>query len=105
MQTFMVIGVIARIGAPPLALLARESGYGLLYAGEFPVLETGAALEDFWCAVRAAASDYPHVDVDDREAYWVRPHIRVELCGDGVRCLPAGSRGADAGAGAASLTA
>ncbi len=77
---FVVIGTERRPGVPALALLAREAGGGLAYAGSAFVTLKEAEREKFWRRAEALQADRPTLAGFRRKhASWCRPELRVHV--------------------------
>lgn len=74
---FVVIGT-SRGARAPMALLAREDGGRLQYAGSAMVTLAGAERERFWRANERLKVDQPSLPMEARkETSWLRPEMRV----------------------------
>lgn len=67
-------------GGAPVALLAREEGGQLVYAGGAMVTLAAAERDRFWKAVERLGLPTPAIKIESRKgAKWVRPDIRVRV--------------------------
>jgi bifunctional non-homologous end joining protein LigD len=75
---FVVVGVEPNPGGPPFALLAREEGGQLVYAGSAFVTLPAKARDRFWERAEALKIDRPAVaEIKRRKVGFVKPTIRV----------------------------
>jgi bifunctional non-homologous end joining protein LigD len=75
---FVVVGLERGQDGPPMALLARESGVGLEYAGGAAVTLGGGDRERFWRAVERLSTGEPIAGAPRKApAQWLRPELRV----------------------------
>jgi ATP-dependent DNA ligase len=74
---FIVIGVEHGGEWPPTALLARERGGVLTYAGSAAVTLASADRERFWRSIDVLRTEKPPLPVKLKQGLWVRPLLRV----------------------------
>jgi bifunctional non-homologous end joining protein LigD len=75
---FIVVGAAPNPGGAPFALLARETGSGLEYAGSAFVTLPAAKRDKFWRAVETMKiARAPVAGIGSRKASFCRPELRV----------------------------
>ena len=85
---FVVVGMAPNPGGAPLALLARESPDGLVYAGAAMVTLPRPERDQFWTRTEAMKIRTPVLpELRRTKASYVRPELRVRakhLRGEGM---------------------
>jgi DNA ligase D-like protein (predicted ligase) len=75
---FVVIGAAPNPGGAPLALLAREDGDGLRYAGTAFVTLPGEERDCFWTGIERFATTRPAIPhLRNSKTAWCKPRMRV----------------------------